>query len=70
MPVLRLIAKRLRDAEKTVRGATPFYIQKAIGAVRGTVRNVSQLNNCMLLLEVHSKEQAEIILKTQTLLSV
>jgi hypothetical protein len=26
IPVLRFITERLRDAEKTMRGATPFYI--------------------------------------------
>jgi hypothetical protein len=69
MPALRFVTFRLKDTDKNMRHINPFYVQKALDARAGKVKNVSRLRNGTLLIETRNDKQTELLLKANLLSS-
>jgi hypothetical protein len=58
---------RFSSTRKTMWQISPFFIQKALDAIAGKVKNAFQFMNGTLLVQVFRDEQAETVLKSEFL---
>jgi hypothetical protein len=67
LPAPRPVTFRLKDADRTVKSISPFYIQTALDSIAGETTSASRLKSGTLLVEARNETQAEVFLKATVL---